>query len=69
VLRVLPSDAGSAVLPCDVRVPYVVDLEAEGVLQVVARLLGVQAGHHGRAVGDVYYLQATSLRQGPGDVA
>lgn len=31
-----------------VRVAHVVNLEAEGVLQVVARLLGLQAGHHGR---------------------
>ncbi|MGH3857952.1 MAG: hypothetical protein ACRDR6_31585 [Pseudonocardiaceae bacterium] len=37
-----------------VRVSHVVHLEAERVLQVVARLLRLQAGHHGRPLGDVH---------------
>lgn len=39
-----------------VRVPRVVHLEAERMLQVVARLFIAQPGHDGSALADVYYL-------------
>jgi len=48
--------------PRSVRVSYIVDLKAERVLQVVARLLRVQPGHHRRPVGDLNNLQAPCLR-------
>ena len=44
-----------------VRVADVVHLEAERVLQVVARLLIGQSGHDGRPVGDVDDDQAATV--------
>ena len=49
-----------------VRVPHVVHLEAERMLQVVARLLIAQPGHDGSALADVYYLYAVCFRQRAG---
>lgn len=48
--------------PRSVRVRYIVDLKPERVLEVVARLFGVQARHHGGPVGDVHDLQSARLR-------
>jgi len=49
-----------------VRVPLVVDLEPERVLQVVARLLRRQPGHDRGPFGDVDDLQAAGFRQHAG---
>ena len=49
--------------PRPVRVSYIVDLEAERVLQVVARLLRVQPGHHSRPSANLDDLHAACLRQ------
>jgi hypothetical protein len=46
-----------------VRVPDVMNLEAKRVLQVVARLLGGQAGHHGCPLRDVHDHYAPRLRE------
>lgn len=43
-------------------------LKAECVLQVVARLFGVQPRHDGRAFGDVDDHQVTSFRKVMGDL-
>jgi hypothetical protein len=53
----------------DMGMADVVHLEAERVSQVVARLFGAQAGHHGRAVGDVDHHQIPCLGQRTGDLA
>lgn len=42
---------------------HVAHLETEGVLQVVTRLLGLRAGHHGRPLGDVHDHKTTSFGQ------
>jgi hypothetical protein len=49
-----------------VRTLLVVDLEAEGVLEVVAGLLVVKAGDHSGAFGNVKYLRPACLRQPSG---
>jgi hypothetical protein len=51
-----------------VRVPYVVHLEAERMLQVIARLLVAQPGHDGGPVADVYYLYALGFWQRAGNL-
>jgi hypothetical protein len=51
-----------------VRVAHVVNLEAERVLQEIARLLGLQAGHDGRPFTDVYDLEGIGLGQHAGDI-
>ena len=43
-----------------VRVPYIVHLEAERMLQVVARLLAGQPGHDRSPLADVYYLMPSA---------
>src|SRR6266852_514224 len=55
-----------------VRVSSVVNLEPQGVLQEIARLLARQAADHGRALSDVHDLQLSPraarprpLRSGP----
>lgn len=50
-----------------VRVPYVVDLEAKRVLQVVARLFARQPGHDRGSLCNVYDLERASLGQRPGN--
>lgn len=52
--------------PLDVRMTHVMHLEAERVLQVVVRLFGRKARHHGRALRDVYDHQSMRLGQGAG---
>ena len=47
---------------------HVVNLETEQMLEEVARLLGHQAGHDGRPLGDVYDLQRLRLGQHAGYV-
>ena len=49
-----------------VLVPHVVHLEAERMLQVVARLLIAQPGHDSGPLADVYYLYALHFRQRAG---
>lgn len=49
-----------------VRVPYVVDLEAEGVLQVVARLLITEPGHDCSPLADIYDVHPSRFRQRAG---
>src|SRR5262249_51019837 len=64
VLLALPSDIGTTMPALAVRVAYIVHLEAEGGLQVVARLFGLQAGHHGRPLGDVHDHKTSIARPG-----
>lgn len=54
--------------PVAVRVADVVNLEVERVLQVVARLLGVQTGHDGRPLRDVNDHQTIGFGQHAGDL-
>ncbi len=54
--------------PFTVRVSHVMNLESKGVLQVVARLLGLKPRHHGRTLVDVDDHQTTRLGQGAGDL-
>ena len=49
-----------------VRMPHIVHLETERVLQVIARLLVVQTGHDGSSLADIYYPYALGLRQRAG---
>ena len=46
-----------------VRMPYVVHLETKGMLQVVARLLTVEACHRNRTVNDVHNHQRAGFGQ------
>jgi hypothetical protein len=62
-LAVLPSNISPTVPTLTVWVPLVVDLETERVLQVIARLLSGQTGHHGGPVSDVFHHHTTRLRQ------
>ena len=54
--------------PVVVRMTLVVYLEAERVLQVVARLFLAQSRDDGRSLGDVYDLEAACFRQQTGDL-
>jgi hypothetical protein len=51
-----------------VRMPYVVHLEAERMLQVVARLLVAQPGNDGGPLADVYYPHVLCFWQRAGDL-
>ena len=53
LLAVLPADVRPAMLPLAVRVAYIVNLELKRVLQVVARLLRGESGHHRGPLGNV----------------
>src|SRR5262249_7905873 len=68
VLLALPSHIGTTMPALAVPVSDIVHLEAASMLQVVARLFGLQAGHHGRALGDVHDHKTTGLWQGAGDL-
>ena len=50
------------------RVPHVVHLEVKRVLQVIARLLAVQAAYDGGLLGDPGDHHAVGFRQRPGGV-
>ncbi len=54
--------------PVDVRVTNVVDLEAERVLQAVARLFLGQAGHDDSPLGDIYNHKTAGFCQHTGNL-
>jgi hypothetical protein len=50
-----------------VRVPYVVDLKAKRVLQVVAGLFAGESGHNGGSLCNVYDLEGAGFGQRAGN--